>query len=504
MGRTAPISRNSSATTTEPPGRGGSRRRSGILRAWRGQFTYEDHQAPWSVVAEHRSQHRATCRSTTATPRSTAAPSRSRTICRCGRTCKAQFTHRRPARPPRSHRPRDRRRRDGRDRRRRLRALARADVPREVRACTSRGCARSSSRTRRGDWPARATSPARSGCSRAATRSERHVRQRAAGVNGYRFPALCGSLRWTPRAFDVRDAGAGFHGGDAKFTYSIKPLGQPDAPTRGSTPRCRAPTSRVHRLRGAGGLRFGGAATGGRPARVAARAVRRAPRRRGPAVDAAAGRQPMTPRSRGAPADAISRPRVGTVRAATAARALCRLAAISVRFDPDKVEFDRRPLQHRAHARDVPGPTAWGSDRGSRFTSTSRDWQESDQLLAGIMTDFGAPTGPVPFGGRGEFDGMMTGPSGAPRVEGDFKGADLRALDTLWGDGRRTSSWKTGYVNVKDGVMRARRLGDPRRRPVLARLPARGRRRGDRRADPRRRAATSTACATPSASTTTR
>src|SRR5262249_37817880 len=52
-----------------------------------------------------------------------------------------------------------------------------------------------------------------------------------AGVNAYRFPSLYGSLRWTPTAFEVWDAGAKFFGGDARFAYSIKPLGADIKPT---------------------------------------------------------------------------------------------------------------------------------------------------------------------------------------------------------------------------------------------------------------------------------
>src|SRR5580765_8017562 len=52
------------------------------------------------------------------------------------------------------------------------------------------------------------------------------------GVSDYRFPALGGSLRWTQKGFDVWDARARFYGGDAKFTYSIKPLGEPAPPTQ--------------------------------------------------------------------------------------------------------------------------------------------------------------------------------------------------------------------------------------------------------------------------------
>jgi hypothetical protein len=41
------------------------------------------------------------------------------------------------------------------------------------------------------------------------------------GVNGYRFPGLYGSLRWTQKAFDVWNAGSKFYAGDARFQYSI-------------------------------------------------------------------------------------------------------------------------------------------------------------------------------------------------------------------------------------------------------------------------------------------
>ena len=89
------------------------------------------------------------------------------------------------------------------------------------------------------------------------------------------------------------------------------------------------------------------------------------------------------------------------------------------------------------------------------FHVTSSDWQESDQVLAGIISDFGSPTGAVPFAGRGEFDGVMTGAFRAPRVEGLFTGEDLRAFDTLWGSGSAQIVVENRYVNVKDGVVRA-------------------------------------------------
>ncbi|HTK31773.1 MAG TPA: hypothetical protein VL332_07395, partial [Candidatus Saccharimonadaceae bacterium] len=52
----------------------------------------------------------------------------------------------------------------------------------------------------------------------------------ALGVNEYRFPGLYGSLRWTPTALDVTNAGARLFGGDGRFTYSIRPLGSAARP----------------------------------------------------------------------------------------------------------------------------------------------------------------------------------------------------------------------------------------------------------------------------------
>jgi hypothetical protein len=54
----------------------------------------------------------------------------------------------------------------------------------------------------------------------------------------------------------------------------------------------------------------------------------------------------------------------------------------------------------------------------------------------------------VAFGGRGEFDGGLTGPFRSPRVEGRFTGEDMRAWDTLWGDGSAHIVVENSYVTV--------------------------------------------------------
>ena len=109
-------------------------------------------------------------------------------------------------------------------------------------------------------------------------------------------------------------------------------------------------------------------------------------------------------------------------------------------------------------------------------------------MLAGIISDFGSPTGAVEFGGRGEFDGVMTGAFRSPRVEGLFTGEDLRAFDTLWGDGSARIVVENRYVNVRDGVVR--RGESEIRADGLFSLgyPRAGSRRTDQRAHSRRAA----------------
>ena len=84
---------------------------------------------------------------------------------------------------------------------------------------------------------------------------------------------------------------------------------------------------------------------------------------------------------------------------------------------------------------------------------TSLDWQESDRVLAGIMTAFGAPTGAIEIGGRGEFDGVMLESFSRPRIEGHFVGDRMRAWDTIWGHGVADLVIENSYVNIKKSVI---------------------------------------------------
>jgi hypothetical protein len=270
-----------------------------------------------------------------------------------------------------------------------------------------------------------------------------------ASVNDYQFPSLSGSLRWTPTAFDVWDAAAKFYGGQARFTYSIKPLGAAVRPTDRFDVTYEdvdlAAFSDFEELRG---LRFAGRASGHN---LLEWPSGRFVEHRG------GGHLVVTP----PPGMAPARPSTGPGRYEWGPFAPIPLPAhlpvageLTYRFDPEQVEVDPSRFATERTYVTFQGSTAWGERSRFPFHVTSSDWQESDQVLAGIITDFGSPTGAVAFGGRGEFDGVMTGAFKRPRVEGTFSGEDLRAWDTVWGAGDGHIVVENTYVKVTDAVVR--------------------------------------------------
>jgi hypothetical protein len=281
------------------------------------------------------------------------------------------------------------------------------------------------------------------------------------GVNEYRFPGLYGSVHWTPTELDVTNAGAQVFGGDGRFSYSIRPLGAAVRPiARFEASFAGVDLASFTDFQQLKGLRFAGSATGERvllewplgrfsESRGSGRLV----------VTPPAGVQPMTA-APGAPSGARSSAdralrEWGPFAPVPLPRHLPIAGELTYRFDPEQVDFGPSRFATEHTNVTFQGTTAWGERAHLPFHVTSDDWQESDQVLAGIMTDFGAPTGPVTFGGRGEFDGIMTGTFRRPRVEGEFRGEDLRGFDTWWGDGDAHIVVENGYVRVRDGIVTA-------------------------------------------------
>jgi len=281
-----------------------------------------------------------------------------------------------------------------------------------------------------------------------------------AGLNDYRFPSLYGSLRWTQHGFDVWNAGSAFYGGNAQFTYAIKPFGAKVKPThRFEATLTDVDVARFTDFRQLPGTRFAGALSlhnllewpSGRFAE-----------HRGDGhivVTPPPGMSPMTASIaavRAADAD-HARHEWGPFAPIPLPAHLPIAGELTYRYTPDEVTIELGRFATERTFVAFNGTTAYGEGSRLPFHVTSSDWQESDQVLAGIITDFGSATGPVPFGGFGEFDGVMTGAFRRPRVEGLFTGEDLRAFDTLWGGGTARIVVENRYVTVSDGVVR---LGD--------------------------------------------
>src|SRR5262249_4543898 len=74
--------------------------------------------------------------------------------------------------------------------------------------------------------------------------------------------------------------------------------------------------------------------------------------------------------------------------------------SIAYSLDPDRIEIASGWAATEKTFVEFKGRTAWGQRSNLPFHVTSADWLESDRLLAGIMTAFGAPTGGGESGGR--------------------------------------------------------------------------------------------------------
>jgi hypothetical protein len=275
------------------------------------------------------------------------------------------------------------------------------------------------------------------------------------GVNSYRFSQLSGALHWTPTVFEVSRGAATSFGARGTFSYSIQPLGTDvRATARFETNFTGLDLTSFSDHLAPAGLRVAGIADAeglvvewplGRfvESRGSGRLVIAPPN----------GIQPMhrgssSVRSAGLPREwgpFAPPPLPGHVPIA---------GTVVYRFAPDLITIEPSELSTEHTAVTFEGTTVWGRTSRIAFHVTSSDWQESDELLAGIMTDYGSPRRPVTFGGRGEFEGTMSGPFRSPRVEGEFSGEDLRGFDAWWGSGSASIVVEDDYLRIADGVIR--------------------------------------------------
>ncbi len=278
-----------------------------------------------------------------------------------------------------------------------------------------------------------------------------------AGLYDYRFPELNGSLHWNRKFFKVMDAGSTFSGGKARFSFDIAPLSDPIKPTgRFDAEYENLDVAQLSDFYALAGLRFDGRASG---RNLLEWPMGRFSEHRGDGhvvITPPAGATPMVASLDGVRAADPNHARHewGPFLPTPLAAHLPVAGKVTYKFGPDTVDVSDGEFATEKTWVSFQGRTHWTEDANVAFHVTSADWQESDQVLAGILTNFGSRTGWVALGGRGEFDGGLTGPFRKPRIEGEFMGEDMRAWDTLWGDGTAHIVVENSYVTVTNGLIR--------------------------------------------------
>lgn len=281
---------------------------------------------------------------------------------------------------------------------------------------------------------------------------------REAGLDAYRFPDLEGSLIWVPDRFEVTRASSRFLGGSMDFRYSMAPLN-----IRGQRSRNRFVTDyrdvdllALTNLLETRGLRVDGRATGRNRLEWP---MGRFSDREGE------GEVVVTP----PPGGAVLGPQLPSGAAGAAQGRAMTLGPFSnhtplepvgiggrlvYRFDGEAIRLEPSELATADTYVAFEGATAWGDRSKLPFRVTSTNWQESDRLLAGLMTAFGANTMAIPIDGVGRFDGVMLGAFRRPRIEGRFVGDEIRAWGVSWGEVDGDFVVENSYAHVSRAVIR--------------------------------------------------
>ncbi len=278
-----------------------------------------------------------------------------------------------------------------------------------------------------------------------------------AGVNAWRFPDLKGSVLWVPDRLEVTNATSGLYGGTARFDYILAPFGKPETPTRAvwDVSYRDVTLASLTDFMETKGLRLDGRATGRNHLewQLGQWAAKRG--EGAVSVAAPASRPTMTREFQPdvlAAEEALSQ-EAGPFNPTASLGYLGVAGQITYALDPEWITLGRSWAATPKTYVDFQGRTAYGERSQIPFHVTSLDWLESDRLLAGIMTAFGSPTGAVPVGGSGQFDGVLLHAFTKPRIEGHFSGRNMRAWDTTWGEGTADVVIENGYADVSESAL---------------------------------------------------
>ncbi len=276
-----------------------------------------------------------------------------------------------------------------------------------------------------------------------------------AGVNAWRFPNLRGSVLWLPDRLEITNATSDLYGGGARFDYRMAPLGRPGTRATWLVDYKDVDLAQLTDFLETEGLRLAGRATGTNRLEWA---LGKWSQKRGggtvtvspPQGTTIAARNPPGGRMQSAASDEDE---VGPFNPRLSLGHLPIAGHVIYALDPEWIRLDRSWAATERTYVEFDGQTAFGERSRIPFHVTSLDWQESDRLLAGIMTAFGSPTGAVPVGGYGEFDGVLLEAFKRPRVQGKMRAERMRAWDVVWGSGHADLAIENSYVFVSNAVM---------------------------------------------------
>lgn len=278
-----------------------------------------------------------------------------------------------------------------------------------------------------------------------------------AGVNSLRFQNLKGAIRWVPEVLEVTNASSGFYGGTTAFEYRMGPFGQAGVePTYAfDATYAGVDLTTLTNYLELDGLRLAGRASG---RNHLAWPRGRFKDRTGDGqlqVTAPDGTVLMT---KALPLERIAedegRPRPwGPFSNHLPLEPVPVGGELSYRIDPAGIDLDASRVATPETYVEFQGRTEYGDRSRIPFFVSSADWQESDRLLAGIMTAFGARTAAIPIGGYGTFDGVMLESFSRPRIQGAFVGDRMRAFDVVWGKASGTAVIENSYADVTNVVI---------------------------------------------------
>ena len=278
-----------------------------------------------------------------------------------------------------------------------------------------------------------------------------------AGVNDWRFPKLRGDVLWVPDRLEITNARSELYGGTAKFDYRMMPLNRRGTPARAywDVQYENVNLPRLTDFLGTQGLRLDGTATGRNKFEWP---IGKWAEKRGGGEITFQPPAGFTAMTRDMPSDRLAeilaqREEEGPFNPRVPLGYLPLAGRITYELDPEWIVLrDGWAATSKTYV-SFGGRTAFGQRSDIPFHVTSLDWQESDRVLAGIMTAFGASTGAVPIGGYGGFDGVMRESFSRPRIEGRFWGERLKAWDVVWGSGRADLTIQNSYAFVSNSVL---------------------------------------------------